>query len=524
MLFFCFSCRNFDTVDVGIASTNGFNDWCHVSRAIKSHELSSSHLNNYIKWKTAEQHFLQNKAIDQQLCVQFQKEKKRLRNVLKRLIAFVLYQAKQNIAFTGSSSNIYDPDGHNGNFQQLIHTCATFDPVLKEHLENHDKVHYMSSKTQNELIKIIGKKVQTQILDHVKQSKYYAIILDGTTDVAHIEQMCFFLRYVYLDKKNREWKINESFVKFTDISTAKTASSITEVATTELKLLELNLDDVRGQGFDNGAPMKGSKIGVQRRILNENPRAFFNPCGNHTLNLAVNDAAGASFVATSFFSTVQRIFVFLSASTNRWDLLKNHLTSVKALITKPLSTTRWSIRIHTMKPIHKHPGKIIAALKEIENSDCFKSEVRIEAGSISRKIYYVFICCACLWHEILSQTNIASKALQSIQSNLQAAVTCLESVMNFLPKYAEYGCEKVLREARDICEQLKLSSMIKSVLPSNQMSQMMMNFERRFFYQSLNLQLSLFLTVFKHFKNTTNYFHFCMILKTSKRTHKTEAC
>lgn len=294
---FCFCCRIFSgysAVD-GITSTKGFNDWYHVSRAIKSHEFSSAHINNFIKWKTAEQHLLGNKAIDDQLCMQIQKEKERLREVLKRLVAFVLYLAKQNIAFVGSSFNIYDLNGRNGNFQQLIHTCATFDPVLKEHLEKHDKVHYMSSKTQKKLIKIIGQKVQTYILDWVNQSKYYAIILDGTTDVAHAEQMCFVLRYVYLDKEHNKWQINEGFVKFIDISTAKTASSITEVAKSELKLLQLNFM-IRGQGFDNGAPMKGSEIGVQ----SENPRAFFNPCGNHTLNLSINDAANASSVPTSF--------------------------------------------------------------------------------------------------------------------------------------------------------------------------------------------------------------------------------
>lgn len=121
----------------------------------------------------------------------------------------------------------------------------------------------------------------------MKESKYYAIILDGTTDVTHTEQMCVFLRYVHLDKVNRNWEIKESFVKFADISSAKTGLLITDAAraTSELESLGLNLDDIRGQGFDNGAPMNGKNIGVQMRILDLNPRAFFNPCGNHTLNL-----------------------------------------------------------------------------------------------------------------------------------------------------------------------------------------------------------------------------------------------
>lgn len=89
---------------------------------------------------------------------EYQKEKIRLKEVFKRLIAFVLYFARQNIAFRGSSSNIHDADGKNGNFHQLIHTVASFDNVLKEHIEKSTNVHYMSPKIQNELIDIIGSK------------------------------------------------------------------------------------------------------------------------------------------------------------------------------------------------------------------------------------------------------------------------------------------------------------------------------------------------------------------------------
>lgn len=71
---------------------------------------------------------------------QLQQEKERLREVFKRLIAFTLYLARQNIPFTGASSKIDDPTGKNGNFQQLIHTCAEFNPVLREHLEKRDQV------------------------------------------------------------------------------------------------------------------------------------------------------------------------------------------------------------------------------------------------------------------------------------------------------------------------------------------------------------------------------------------------
>lgn len=361
----CFCCRVFGkTVANGIASLKGFRDWSHLTRTVQLHVKSQAHVDNYVKWKTLLHDMDHQKTIDAQLFNQFEQEKERLRKVFKRFIAFILVLARQNLAFTGSSSDAYDPTKHSGNFQQLVHACATFDDVLKEHLERHERVHYMSPRTQNELIKIIGTKVQKQIMDSIKLSKYYALILDGTTDLTHIEQMCIVLRYVHLDEAKRTWTIKESFVKFADISSAKTGLLITEAATSELNLLGLNLDDMRGQGFDNGAPMKGKKKGVQKRILDQNPRAFFNPCGNHSLNLAVNDAADASKVAIEFFANVQRIFVFLSASTTRWEILKKYLEAANAITPKPLCTTRWSSRVDAMKPLCRNPGEIIAALRD----------------------------------------------------------------------------------------------------------------------------------------------------------------
>lgn len=459
---FCFCCRIFgsNTVDVGINSSKGFRDWAHSTRSIKLHEHSSSHSENYIKWKTLLNDFVHEKTIENQLSNELVKETRRLRDVFRRLIAIILYLARQNIAFTGASSNLYDPEGKNGNFQQLVHTFAEFDPVLKNHLEKHERVHYTSARIQNELISVIGKKIQNQILENVKRSKYYAIILDGTTDITHIEQMCIVLRYVQLDEEKQQWEIKESFVKFADISSSKTGLLITEAAVSELKSLGLDLNNIRGQGFDNGAPMSGKNVGVQKRILDLNPRAFFNPCDCHTLNLSVNDSADSCVCATEFFAIVQKIFVFLSASTNRWDVLKKQLEPTKAKTPKPLCETRWSSRINAMKPLYTNPGEIISALKEIgdNESEMFNRNVQLEARIIAQKIDFAFICSTCLWYDILSQVDQASKALQSIQCNVETAALALESVEEFLTSYKEYGCQKVLNEAREICERISIDS------------------------------------------------------------------
>ena len=47
--------------------------------------------------------------------------------------------------------------------------------------------------------------------------------------------------------------------------------------------MTLDIDNVRGQGYDNGFNMKEKNRDVQKRLLDLNPRVFCTPCGFHSL-------------------------------------------------------------------------------------------------------------------------------------------------------------------------------------------------------------------------------------------------
>jgi hypothetical protein len=73
---------------------------------------------------------------------------------------------------------------------------------------------------------------------------------------------------------------------------------------------ELDIQDMRGQGYDNGANMRGKHNGLQNKIRNINPGAFFIPCASHSLNLVVKDAAKVTFETLNFFNKVQELYTF----------------------------------------------------------------------------------------------------------------------------------------------------------------------------------------------------------------------
>ncbi|XP_065854695.1 uncharacterized protein [Euphorbia lathyris] len=53
--------------------------------------------------------------------------------------------------------------------------------------------------------------------------------------------------------------------------------------------LDLDIDNVRGQGYENGSNMKGKHQGVQKRLLEINSRALYMSCACHSLNLTLAD-------------------------------------------------------------------------------------------------------------------------------------------------------------------------------------------------------------------------------------------
>ena len=91
--------------------------------------------------------------------------------------------------------------------------------------------------------------------------------------------------------------IQEHFITFLPVEET-TSKELTAVLLKELDNLGLQIKNIRGQGYDSGANMKGHKSGLQSRILEYNPRAFFTPCACHSLNLLLGDMAKSFRVFT----------------------------------------------------------------------------------------------------------------------------------------------------------------------------------------------------------------------------------
>ncbi|XP_066365377.1 uncharacterized protein [Miscanthus floridulus] len=228
--------------------------------------------------------------------------------------------------------------------------------------------------------------------------------------------------------------------------------------------LDLNIDDVRGQGYDNGSNMKGKHQGVQTRVLEINPRALYMSCACHSLNLTLCDMAKSCRKAISFFGVIQRIYALFSRSTKRWKILTDN---VERFTVKPLSDTRWESRIKSVQPIRYQAPQIRSVLQEVERTSSDDPKAVSDAQSLVTALEnFEFLVGMVIWDDILSTINMVSKKLQSPIVSLDGTLKQIEGVITYFQDYRDTGFSSDV-ELDDFFSEVKV---LQVTLPDKLMS------------------------------------------------------
>lgn len=418
---FCGPCLLFNGGESQFDRKEGFNDWKNSNYRVSTHENSSTHKISVLLMNERSNTL---GRIDHALTIQLDEEIIYWRNVLKRVVACVKALASRGLSFRGHDEKF--GSFHNGNFLMSLELIAEFDPFLAKHITRCGNpgsgyTSYLSSTTCEEFIRLMGNKVLKTIVMEILTAKYFSLIIDSTPDISHVDQLTFVIRYVLPNGSPVE-----RFLMFIP-NTGHKSQQMTNIVTSTLIELGIDISNCRGQSYDNAANMSGIYNGLQAKIKEFSPLAEYVPCSAHSLNLVGECAAESSQEACSFFSLLQELYNFFAASTQRWELLQAHFT------VKSLSMTRWSARADACKSLRESWHEIHQALVSIETDTEQKKAVICEARGIRLKLErFETAIMTVFWGFLLNRINATSKKLQSVEIDITIVIELYEVLIHFI--------------------------------------------------------------------------------------------
>lgn len=157
-------------------------------------------------------------------------------------------------------------------------------------------------------------------------------------------------------------EVEERFLGFLDCSSARDASSITNLIRKIIEQYKIGHLPIIAQSHDGASVMSGRHQGVQSKIREKHPQAVYIHCLAHRINLVVMDTCGGipSPSAVGFFNAVESLYHHFAKPSNHHLLLQvREALHLKNWEITSLSTTRWSCRYHNCDQILKSYGSII---------------------------------------------------------------------------------------------------------------------------------------------------------------------
>ena len=151
-----------------------------------------------------------------------------------------------------------------------------------------------------------------------------------------------------MDKKNN---IREEFVFFSECSYGLSGQSLYRTIKEFFVLVDIDISDCRGQGYDGAGAVAGKNQGLSAHALRVNPKALYTHCSCHRLNLAVVASCGEQRVR-NLTTNIKEVSYFFNLLVPHKNCLEDKILlycteSLKHEL-KDVCRTRWVERIEGM--------------------------------------------------------------------------------------------------------------------------------------------------------------------------------
>ena len=348
---FCKICRKREPHSIqktcGVWITKPFKNWKKAVEKMRAHAKSDAHLRH------AEAELLAARArkegsVLEQLQSIGKEEKMKNRKGIKALIRCAHFLARNHIP-------------HTTNFATLVDLIVSCGEDLKNFTERSARnATYTSSDSTTDFLEALGLWVEESLLTRLCKAPFYSMMADECTDIATIEELSVFFRWV---------EDGEPVEHFFDVIPLKKADaeSIYSTLIDWFKQKGIPLNKLVGMGFDGAATFSGKKTGVQARLKRNSPHALYVHCHCHLLQLACVQAANNTAGIEHVYKTLMTLWKFFHYSPKRAEHLKGVqqvLDLPEMKIIKP-SDTRWLAHERCVKAVKANYAAIVVALESL---------------------------------------------------------------------------------------------------------------------------------------------------------------
>lgn len=409
---YCYACRHFASLSLfkgekegGRAFIDvGFTKWKDMKALFAQHADSSRHKSAMVSWvdwrSIASKEAHSNASL---LSASRSSEVAENRSHIKTLLRATGFLGRQGWAFRGHDES--DNSDNRGNFIEFLDVLVDTDACLKSRMEHHYG-HYMSVEYQNDLIRVIGEKIEKTIAHEILAAEFFAILVDETKDISKKEQLSIIIRYFHAECV-KERVIGTYHMKALD------AESLSNFIYQKVVSIGLNWNNCVAQCYDGASVMSGWATGVQARIRENAPNAVYIHCYAHRLNLVLVNTINNIIELHDFFSTVATLYNFIANSNTRHELfveVQKKLEYKKVLQLERTAPTRWLYWYRSIKKIQIRYQAVLTVLEAVIIDNCDASP---EAIGLKRQLQSTsFIIFLHILEKLLCIINSLSEQLQ----------------------------------------------------------------------------------------------------------------
>lgn len=258
---------------------------------------------------------------------------------LRSVVATVVFCGKQGIALRGhrneSAASRASQTANPGNFAALMnfraaagdkYACGTFHQA-----RGGKHVTYCGSRIQNDIIECCRDEVRFSLVQEVNSSPFFSVLADEAADCSNKEQMPLVVRFV------KDAVIREEFMGFALCDSGTSGRALADVILKSLREWGIEMDHMRGQGYDGAGNMAGRLSGCAAIISESYPKALYVHCASHCLNLCIVTASKLTPV-TNMWSILLDVSMFFKYSPKRQSKLEDVISAAagneRAWVTK----------------------------------------------------------------------------------------------------------------------------------------------------------------------------------------------